>query len=100
MQMTGGEFMYSVPMYDHIRRLDAEAKMPVTEVPLKRDENGRYSMDMEALEAAMTPAMRSLILCNPHNPVGRVYTREELEALLAICRKHDILILADENVWL
>ena len=44
----------------------------------------------------MTPAMRSLILCNPHNPVGRVYTREELEALLAICRKHDILILADE----
>lgn len=96
MQMTGGEFMYSVPMYDHIRRLDAEAKMPVTEVPLKRDENGRYSMDFEALEAAMTPAMRSLILCNPHNPVGRVYTREELEQLLAICKKHNILIIADE----
>lgn len=96
MQMTGGEFMYSVPMYDHIRRLDAEAKMPVTEVPMKVDENCRYSMDLEALEAAVNPEMRTLIVCNPHNPVGRVYTREELEAVLALCRKHDMLVICDE----
>lgn len=96
MQMTGGEFMYSVPMYDHIRRLDAEAKMPVTEVPLKRDEHGRYAMDIDALEKAVTPKVKSLILCNPHNPVGRVYTREELEELWAFCKKHDLLVISDE----
>ena len=96
MQMIGGEFMYSVPMYDHIRRLDAEAKMTVTEVPLKRDENCHYSMDIEALEKAFTPAIKLLILCNPHNPVGRVYTREELEALWAFCKKHDLLVISDE----
>ena len=96
LQMMGGEFMYSVPMYDHIRRLDAEAKLPVHEVPMHRDENGRYSMDMAALEAAVTPAVKSLILCNPHNPLGRVFTREELEELWAFCKKHNLLLIADE----
>ena len=96
LQMTGGEFMYSVPMYDHIRRLDAEAKMPVIEVPMKKGENDHHTMDIEALEKAIRPEVKSLILCNPHNPVGRVYTREELEELLAFCQKHDLLIIADE----
>ena len=96
LQMTGGEFMYSVPMYDHIRRLDAEAKMPVIEVPLKKDENDHHTMDIDALEKAITPAVKSLILCNPHNPVGRVYYREELEDLLDFCVKHNLLIIADE----
>ena len=96
LQMIGGTFMYSVPMYDHIRRLDAEAKLPVIEVPMKRDENCHHSMDMDALEAAVTPDVKSLILCNPHNPVGRVYTAAELEALLKFCKKHDIVIISDE----
>lgn len=96
MQMTGGSFMYSTPMYDHIRRLYAEAKMPVIEVPMKVDENMRHTMDIDALEAAITPEVKSLILCNPHNPVGRVYTREELESLLAFCKKHKLLVISDE----
>lgn len=96
MQMLGGEFMYSVPMYDHIRRLDAEAKMPVTEVPMKVDENMRHTMDFDALEAAVKPEVKSIIFCNPHNPVGRVFTREELEQLLAFGKKHNLLIIADE----
>lgn len=96
MQMTGGSFMYSTPMYDHIRRLYAEAKMPVIEVPMKVDENMRHTMDIDALEAAITPEVKSLILCNPHNPVGRVYTREELEGLLAFCKKHNLLVISDE----
>ncbi len=96
MKMTGGEFMYSVPMYNHIRQLDVEAQMPVTEVPMKKDENCHYTMDMEALEAAVTPAIKSLILCNPHNPVGRVFTQEELEELQAFCDKHGLLVISDE----
>lgn len=96
LQMTGGTFMYSVPMYDHIRALTREAKMPVIEVPLNKDENSRYSMNIEALEAAVTPEVKSLILCNPHNPVGRMYDRDELAELQAFCKKHHLLLISDE----
>lgn len=88
--------MYSIPMYDHIRRLYAEAKLPVIEVPLKRDENCHYSMDFDALETAVTPSAKSLILCNPHNPVGRVYKKEELLKLQSFCKKHNLLVISDE----
>ena len=59
--------------------------------------NGRYEMDFYALErAAEEPRTRMLFLCNPHNPVGRVWTREELVRLGAICRAHDVLVVSDE----
>lgn len=96
LQMMGGTFMYSVPMYDHIRGLSKEAKLPVIEVPLKKDENMHHTMDMEALEAAVTPEVKCLVLCNPHNPVGRVYTREELLELQKFCKKHNLLVISDE----
>lgn len=96
LQMMGGEFMYSVPMYDHIRRLYEEAKLPVVEVPMKQDENYHHSMDMDALETFVTASIKSLILCNPHNPVGRVYTREELLELQSFCQKHNLLVISDE----
>ena len=96
LEMMNGSFMYSVPMYDHIRRLDDEAGLPVIEVPLKRDENCRYTMDVEALEAALTPEVKCLILCNPHNPIGRVYTRGELEEIQAFASRHNLLVICDE----
>jgi len=96
LQMTGGAFMYSTPMYDHIRRLYAEARMPVIEVPMRTDASFRHTMDFDALEKAVTPDVKSLILCNPHNPVGRVYHREELEMLAAFCEKHGLLVISDE----
>lgn len=96
LQMMGGKFMYSIPMYDHIRNLYAEAKLPVVEVPMKRDENFHYSMDFDALDAMVSPDVKSLILCNPHNPVGRVYTREELLELQKFCKEHNLLVISDE----
>ncbi|MBQ7840201.1 MAG: aminotransferase class I/II-fold pyridoxal phosphate-dependent enzyme [Lachnospiraceae bacterium] len=96
LKMLGGTFMYSVPMYDHIRRLYAEANLPVIEVPLKKDADNHYAMDLEALEAAVKPEVTCLILCNPHNPVGRMYSKEELLELQAFCKKHDIMIISDE----
>lgn len=96
LKMMGGAFIYSIPMYNHIRVLNQETQLPYTEIPLKKDENNRFSMDIEALEAAVTPDMKCLILCNPHNPVGRVYSREELEELHAFCKKHHILVISDE----
>jgi cystathionine beta-lyase len=62
--------------------------------PLKLD-NGRYSIDFEHLEQCAQDA-RLLLLCSPHNPVGRVWQREELTQVLDIARRHDLTILADE----
>ncbi|MCK5361993.1 MAG: pyridoxal phosphate-dependent aminotransferase, partial [Gammaproteobacteria bacterium] len=64
--------------------------------PLKL-EDGRYRMDFVDLESrASDPANKLLILCNPHNPVGRVWSRDELERVGDICRRHDVLVIADE----
>ena len=49
--------------------------------PLKRDEDGRYTMDLEDFAKKAADGVKYFILCNPHNPVGRVWTRDELEAL-------------------
>jgi cystathionine beta-lyase len=59
--------------------------------------NGHYQIDFADLEAkAADPRNKLLILCNPHNPVGRVWKREELEQIAAICHKHNVLVVADE----
>jgi cysteine-S-conjugate beta-lyase len=61
-----------------------------------KEANGRYSMDFEQLESIIDARTKLLILCSPHNPVGRVWQREEHLRLAEICLKHDILILSDE----
>jgi len=58
--------------------------------------NGMYVIDFEGLESAITPRTRLFILCNPHNPTGRVLTRPELERLAEICLSRDVIICADE----
>ncbi|MFW5759623.1 MAG: MalY/PatB family protein, partial [Cyclobacteriaceae bacterium] len=58
--------------------------------------NGVYQIDFELLESQIDSRTRMLMLCNPHNPVGRVWTRQELEQLAAICEKHDLLIVTDD----
>ncbi|MBO9449257.1 PatB family C-S lyase [Tropicibacter sp. R16_0] len=59
--------------------------------------DGRYEMDFDGFEAlARDPRNKILFLCNPHNPIGRVWTRDELERLSNICLRHEVLIVADE----
>ena len=59
--------------------------------------NGQYQIDFDDLEIkASDPNSRILILCNPHNPVGRVWTRIELEKVAEICEHHDVFVIADE----
>lgn len=58
---------------------------------------GRYQMDFEGLERCAAQArVKMLLLCNPHNPVGRVWTKEELTQLGAICRRHGVVVVSDE----
>lgn len=61
-----------------------------------RYENGRYSMDLDALAEAVDEKTRMMILCSPHNPCGRVWAKDELLALAEFCAARDILIVSDE----
>ncbi len=61
------------------------------------EKNGHYEIDFEDFERkAADPAVKLFLLCSPHNPVGRVWTREELTRIGEICLKHDVLVFADE----
>ena len=92
----GGTIMVATPMYPHInQKLPQEAGKPVIRVPLKQ-ENGLYTFDFEAMEKAVTQDVTTFVLCNPHNPVGRVFTGKELEELFAFAARHDIVVVADE----
>jgi cystathionine beta-lyase len=61
-----------------------------------RLEGGRYVMDFDDLESKIDPDVRMMILCSPHNPVGRVWTHAELEHLGRVALEHDLVVFADE----
>lgn len=94
-RVAGGAIMYCTPMYSHIRKTPLEAELPCVEVPMKKVD-GRYCFDYEAMERAYTPEVKSFILCNPHNPVGRVFSKEELAELVRWCKAHEMLMISDE----
>ena len=60
------------------------------------DDGTRFVLDLEGLRAAITPATRMLMFCNPHNPTGRVFTRAELEALAEVVLEHRLWVVSDE----
>lgn len=59
-------------------------------------EEGRFLIDYEALKNSIDEKTRMIILCSPHNPVSRVWTKDELETLAKICLEHDIIMVSDE----
>ena len=61
-----------------------------------RQKDGKYWMDFDDLEKKITPRTKLLILCNPHNPGGRVWPKEELDKLAEVCEKHNLLVVSDE----
>lgn len=61
-----------------------------------RLEHGRYSIDLAHLEQCAAAGARLLLLCSPHNPVGRVWDRDELQGVLAIARRYQLTVLSDE----
>ena len=81
------------PFFDMIRNNGRE----VGEASLRAGGDGRYEMDFEALERELAQEKSKVfILCSPHNPVGRIWTREELRKVGELCERHDVLILSDE----
>ena len=60
------------------------------------DFQNRAGLDLDDLKAAITPRTRLLMVCNPHNPTGRVFTSEELEGIARLAREHDLMVFVDE----
>jgi cystathionine beta-lyase len=84
------------PVYPPILGAPLHARLTRNEMQLTRLPDGRYEIDFDVLEQATTPRTRLFILCNPHNPVGRVFSRGELEHLADVCLRHRLIICSDE----
>jgi len=93
----GDEVVVQPPVYTPFFEVIEQSGCAVVENPLVRRE-GRYAMDLEDLARKIGPRTRAVLLCSPHNPVMRVWSREELESLARLCLDRGILILADE-IW-
>jgi len=92
---TGDGVATFTPVYPPFLSAPRLAGRELVAVPLSW--NGDvWQMDLESLERAITPRTRLLLLCTPHNPVGRVWNREELLALLELAQRHDLVVCSDE----
>ena len=84
------------PVFFEFRMVVKSNDRVVAKNPLKIVD-GKYQIDFDDLEAKATdPKNKVLILCNPHNPVGRVWTKAELEEIAEICKCHNVFVIADE----
>ncbi len=92
----GDGVLLQPPVYFPIRIAPKNSRATAQPVPLARTADGRYEIDVEALEAAVTKKTRMFMLCNPHNPVGRNYSEQELLGLGDLCVRNRITICSDE----
>ena len=91
----GRHALVPTPVYHHFKKALERAPRPHAEVPLVLS-GGRWVFDEDRLAASIRPETRLLMLCNPHNPGGTIFTRAELERLAALAERHDLVILSDE----
>ncbi len=92
----GDGLLLQTPVYQRILALPRHTQRACHAMQLTRQADGRYVIDFEAFEAAISEQTRIFVLCNPHNPVGRVFRRQELERMAEICLSHNIIICSDE----
>ena len=92
----GDEVVLLTPVYNIFNHSVENSGRVVTPVSLKNEEE-RYSIDFISLEKALSsPRAKILVLCNPHNPVGRLWCKEELTQIALLCKKHNVLVISDE----
>lgn len=91
----GDAVVLFTPVYHAFARVITAAGREVRELPLVQ-QDGRYQMDFASYDARMTGREKLLMLCSPHNPGGRVWTREELQAVAEFAERHDLVLVSDE----
>ncbi len=91
----GDGVLIQPPVYFHFVHDPVLHGWVINDPPLVQ-KGDTYEIDFDAFGKSITPQTRVFILCNPHNPVARVYTKEELEKLAEICLRHRLIICSDE----
>ena len=92
----GEAVVISPPVYPPFFDWVAEVGARLVEVPLRRDGSGMWRLDLDALRDAFRARPAAYILCNPHNPVGRVHDRDELEAVARFAHEYGVRVISDE----
>jgi cystathionine beta-lyase len=91
----GAEVLIPTPAYPPFLSCGPHQHKTTIRIPMTCDRT-TWTLDFEALQAAVTPKTAMLILCNPHNPTGRSFTQEELAQLAQFVEKNDLLLVSDE----
>ena len=92
---AGDDILIQTPVYHQFAKVIKSTGRNIIENPLI-EEDGDYRMDFDNLKEVITNKTKLLILCNPHNPVGRSWTESELRELGEICIENNILVISDE----
>ena len=92
----GDGVVVQTPVYPPFFHSVMQHKRKFIKNPLKMLEDGSYTFDIEDLRKKIDANTKLLLLCSPHNPVGRVWRRKELEAILEVCLEHNIVVFSDE----
>lgn len=93
----GDGVLIQQPVYYPFSEVIEDNGRKIVSNTLQQDESGRYGIDFEDFEEKIVKEkIKLFFLCNPHNPVGRVWTKEEMERLGDICYKHHMIVVSDE----
>ena len=83
------------PVYDPFFAQVRNSGRTLVDLPMK-EQNGHYSVDLAAFEQALKDGVRAVIFCNPNNPIGKVWTKDEVETIGGLCAKYGAYMLSDE----
>jgi cystathionine beta-lyase len=97
---AGDKILINSPVYPNFWTWCTETHLEQVDVPLTQSENAingsNWILDWDGIEKAYASGIKAHLICNPHNPLGRVYTREELSRLADLAKKHNVYVLSDE----
>lgn len=94
---VGDKVVMQTPGYGSFRKIIEFNDREIVENPLV-ETHGHYDMDLAHLEQCFQQGAKVMIFCNPHNPVGRAWTRSEMVALATLCKQYNVWLLSDE-IW-
>jgi len=89
------KLLIQTPVYTPFFNVIEQHERTIVENPLIK-ENDHYKIDFDDFEEKLKQGVKAFVFCSPHNPVGRVWTKEELEEIGRLCIKYDVLILSDD----
>ena len=97
--VPGDSILISSPVYHNFYTWINETKLTLVDAPFQRtgdESNNPWVLDWDAIETAYASGIKVHLLCSPHNPLGYVYSKEDLLKIVALAKKHNVLVISDE----